>query len=1186
MKNFSKLLCILLCLCIACPVVSVFAESTTASGVTLQMDKIRELPEGNNLISGKLPYQVDYIPPGKGHVETTYLPENEQITDGDVNTDWLDSKKVFADYNNGDPIIYTNGESRCDLVYHLDKVTDISKICMIHHSASALMTEKYEIYASGELRTLFWPKNKVAYVENPDSMDRQILECNIQDVAYFAVRILCPTQIGDTSNTLEVTATKNNHYPRINELAIYGTEGDYAPSPYAENSCSKTELMEVAPNGEALDMTKSLFYGLEPKAYKYKEKLFGFLGTGEESVAANSKTALTDGDLTINGADWHVSSYKFAKRDSAGNVTVNGSDTHYIDIKLDLDSSQPLGVFYIRQHGTNGLRTMHYKVFASTTTNKRTAAESLIAEVRNNNGSLDHYFLVPEGQKINARYYTIRVYDPCYDYSAPALQALTDDGTTINNSYVRLLEVAAFTPEFVNAKLELDNFQKVDGTNYGYVKPGTEVKSIMNSFKGRGELRVENANGRIKAPDEALQCGDKVIVDTNYGAAEQAGFKFRGDLNNDDSFNITDVQLLCDSIINNTTNSTLGDVNDDSYVTVTDMICLSSIIVGKNKGVEDTTPEPIRGIKEGISTNGRNEIIVDTNTVINDDFRGFGTNSFTSILTPEGMSAYKYNKVYHELTAKRLASMKHPVSRIWFQVDWIVTDTLGDGYKNYETNWQNNPDYKNYINGIYDFENETMQAFYEYVEMLNDTGCNIEINFGWKTATRIKDWFNAPCENYMVGAPQDLTAFGKAAAALIKHLNEVKKYDFVEAITFYNEPNLEGDFEIDTVDDRIYWSQLIYEVDAALKANGMRDKVEIWGPEVSGMSGDATKSWFQYQLDNTAAYIDKWTGHNYFRYTENKNNYSDTFDLCLEYASKTNGNMLITEMYAGIGSNSGFRDWRNWNDSFTGYYIAVSNAGLDGMFTWGSVGGYLPNPLYMKLDGGSKAVWEIPNSEKAAANVKSSFYEQTIFTNYIPDGSKVLYTGWVGKDIRAASYLLPDGNVTVVVENNGRNGGAVLFKGVGEAKTVTVNFSDGEDRTFNRISYIPDEQVINANATVNRPDKQIEAENGTFTDNYGEQYSVHLYTTAPIVKQIEMDNVIVHTTPTQPVSVKGKMIDCAANDEIVYTISEFTGAEAGFVSGNGNYTPATSAKKGDMIAVRASLKSDPNVFGVSIIYID
>jgi len=96
---------------------------------------------------------------------------------------------------------------------------------------------------------------------------------------------------------------------------------------------------------------------------------------------------------------------------------------------------------------------------------------------------------------------------------------------------------------------------------------------------------------------------------------------------------------------------------------------------------------------------------------------------------------------------------------------------------------------------------------------------------------------------------------------------------------------------------------------------------------------------------------------------------------------------------------------------------------------------------------------------------------------------------------------------------------------------------------------------------------------------------VHIYTTASPIKQVEMDYVIRHATPKRSIPINGTMLDCDEDDELIYTISEYTGSEPGTIE-NGFYKPASTAKAGDMVAVRASLKSDPKVFGVSIIYID
>ena len=157
MKKCKRILCLLLCLCLCCPVFSLFAR---ASAATVQTDNLRQLPAGTNLIANKLHYRVDYKSPSDSCVKTTYFHENASLTDGDLSTDWHDAQYVFADYNGGNPVIYTGGECRCDIVYCLDKVTDISKICLINHQNASLSTERYEIYASSELRSLFQPKKQ------------------------------------------------------------------------------------------------------------------------------------------------------------------------------------------------------------------------------------------------------------------------------------------------------------------------------------------------------------------------------------------------------------------------------------------------------------------------------------------------------------------------------------------------------------------------------------------------------------------------------------------------------------------------------------------------------------------------------------------------------------------------------------------------------------------------------------------------------------------------------------------------------------------------------------------------------------------------------------------------------------------------------------------------------------------
>lgn len=1179
MKKRHKLLSLILCICLILPGFTYFV-SAADTGVVVESDNQRALPTdmGENLVANQLPLYADFYEHNNATAERTVNLDNFNITNGVLGDSWHHSQANFADFIDGNPVIYNDGSAYFNITFRLKKTTKLSGICVLHHPTRDMVTGIYELYASTDYRKLYWEENMIAHIDNDTADCRQIVTCNISEVNYVGMKFIYPAQLDANSEAMQVTASKNNHYPRLSEFSVYGKEQETrAEYPEVTNLSSKTVVSEEPKNADILDMKDSFLYGVK-ETVTYRDG-----GTTDKTGTTNSDR-LTDGDIT-NG-DWYTSNLRFFQKSSTGVVTNNTEKSnYYVDINFDAGAEKSLGLFHISNHKNTALRLMHYKIYASNNSESIVSDANLIADCYNYNGARDHYFTVPEGKEIKARYYTVRVFDPCFDYSS---RQFWGDYIAVN-PYIRINEISAYSTDYLEAKLELSGFQK-RGDDYGYIRAGTEVKSVVNAYTGKGNVQVLDKNGNVKALSNMLTFGDKVVADTGYGEPQTADFKFCGDINASGTYTVSDVVAMRNAALRGSASfvTELGDTDSDGSITVTDVSALLQTMLGTGKMVEDTSAAPTTGQKAGVKTADIREISVDPDTVINEDFRGFGSNCFPAILSPEGMEKTGYNKVYNELNRKRLATIKPAVTRMWFQVDWMVTDTEPNPERE---DIENNLDYAKYKFGIYDFDSEMMQAVYEYIDMLNEAGGEVEINFGWKTATRIKEWFNAPCDDFMVGAPRELNYFGNAAAALVKELNK-RGYDNVTAIAFYNEPNLTGDFEISTVDDRIYWSQLLYEVDKAMKAKGVRDLIEIWGPEVSSVDNSINREWFCYQLENTAPCIDQWTGHHYYRvdtsrYSEKNgfNNYFNAFNTFKDYVELTDGNFMVTEMYGRV-TNEIYSNWFDWNDSTTSYLIAASNTGVDGVLSWSFVGGYLPDPLGWVLSCSQHSPWEMPCSEEAALTVNRVFYEQSLFTNYVPDGAKVLYTGWTGDDIRASSYLLPDGNITVLVENNGTFSKAVLDEGEGEEKQIRISIGDGKTRTFRRISYIAETQVLESNATVNSPDKEILAEGGVFTDTLGEQYSVHIYTTAPIIKQVKIQDVAHHTKASGAVYVSAELVDCDESDTIVYSISEYTGAEAGKIQKNGIYIAPESAKSGDMVAVRASLKSDPSIYAVAIIYID
>ena len=1165
MKNKLCVLCAFMAICVALSCFNLpFAFAENLHTIS---DNKRALPtdKGANVIAGKRPMYVDY---GCGLDSVSVrdeFPTNEAIANGIVNDSWHHTAAKFADYNGGNPLIYENGEAFCNITFRLDKSTDVSGVCVINHTNAYLITAKYELHASKNLSYLYSEKSKIAEIDNTDGNIRQIVELSepIRGANFFGIRVISPVQMDPNSSTLVVTEKTNNHYPRFSEVAVYGTEQDAAYFSTIENSCPKTDAFDDSVNVDSLDFSKGFLYGVKETITHNKS------GTPKKGWGNND--SLTDGDLETH---WYVLTMKFGELIDEKIITHRDEEDYYTDINFDAGEIKPLSLFYVKHHKTEGLRTLHYKIYAAKTEVELESEDSLIADCYNNRGATDNYFIANED--ISARYYRLRVLDPCNDYSSKFLSG----AAACNYAYPRFCEIAAFSAEDISGKLKFENFT-VHGNAIGAVKPGTKVKSILNGFTGSGNLQVVDKNMNLKTPTDYLKLGDKVIVDTGFGNVTKGDVAFYCDLNSSGTYTVSDLVKMRNAVFKkeNDFSASAGDTDCNGEVNATDVVRMLDAIYKGVKPIEDLTPNPDHGRKYGMKTDGVREVVVDTDVILNDNFYSLGTNSFASVLTPEATEAMGINKVYNELNKDRLAALRPKVSRMWFQIDWMITNTETDLSAE---NVENNADRLNYINGIYDFDSVWMQAFYQYVEMLREIDCQVEINFGWKTATRLKDWFVTPCDDFAVGAPKDLKAFAKASAALVKELRR-RGFDNIKAIAFYNEPN-GRDFMVLDADERVYWNELIKTVDSVYKEEGIRDTIELWGPEVAGVEREAAAEWYDYQLQHAAPYLDQWTGHHYYKGDNTINNYSKTYDTFLSFAEKTNRNFLITEFY-GNHSNGSVRTWYDWDDSTISYLIAASNTGLRGALTWSSVGGYLPDPIWMKLHERDRSAWQVPGDEKTAGTVNRVFYEQSLFSNYVPYGSKVLYTDWTGDDVRSSAYLLPDGNVTVVVENNGIFSGAAMESGDDGNKTVKITINDGIDRTFKRISYIAETQKINAHATVNSPDKTIETENGSFTDTYGKFYSAHIYTTASIKKQVETDEVFHHVEKGKTAKLSAKLIDCEETDKIVYSITEATCEDKGSVDENGVYTAPLTAESGDIVAVRASLQSDPSVFAVNIIYV-
>lgn len=580
---------------------------------------------------------------------------------------------------------------------------------------------------------------------------------------------------------------------------------------------------------------------------------------------------------------------------------------------------------------------------------------------------------------------------------------------------------------------------------------------------------------------------------------------------------------------------------------------------------------PIQASGEKVEGNART-VTVDTSNVVFEDFMSIGTNMFTAALTSDMQKKYGFNESYFELQKKQIQTLNITTGRLLFCVDWMVTDTEENPSR---SDWKNNKDYKNYINGVYDFDNEIMQSMYTYLDAYKEVGTEINLNFGWKNAERISTWFALPTSNPFSSAPRDLDAFANAAAALLDHLVNDKGYTNIKNLTFYNEPVN----EYSTIGDKpTYYAHMINKTYAALKKVNLHKKISILAAEHTTIDYNMETSWFDLFLEKCGSNISGFTHHTYYDPGVDVD-YNVYFDYYTRIYGHIRTPMLITEYSDNWFSTTvTSKDAsKRWNYSDASQLIAAANTGMKGILGWETIGGYAPT---VNFYGGGGYSSYFPK-DKTSASSTGYFYNGTaLINNYVGTYADVLQVNWTGDDIRTSAFKRSDGEYTVIVEANIADSERELTVDFGKklGKTVykyTYDYSCGKSgNQTGADSIIP--QAVSVYNSVGK----------TLTDTLSADYRVYIYTTAAPKKQVAFDSVWNECSQSGTISLSARLLDCNSGDKLVWSVASSTGSEKGSVSSTGIYTPASTAKAGDLIAVKAQLKSDSSVYSIVLISIN
>lgn len=582
---------------------------------------------------------------------------------------------------------------------------------------------------------------------------------------------------------------------------------------------------------------------------------------------------------------------------------------------------------------------------------------------------------------------------------------------------------------------------------------------------------------------------------------------------------------------------------------------------------------PIQLYGSAVSGNNRT-VKINVDKVVHKDFLGFGDHVFVAGLSKSIMENVtdKYNESLFEFDMSRANSMHSNVARMWFQVEWIVTDTESNPAR---ADYTNNKDYQNYMNGIYDFDSDAMKSVYKYVERYEEIGTDIMFNFAWKHEARIQTWFSVPSELPVSSAPYDAKAFAKAAVACLQNF-KARGYDNVPYLTYYNEPANGKDF-LTVGDSASYWAIIAHYTDKELKAKGIRDDITLFGCEINDLwRGHHTYMDKFVKAEAVYDAVDYYSCHHYYKTPHGDNNYQTTFEDMLYFSNEYKKRMMITEMSASLEDCADEKDQyfyhKDWNDTYTSYIIAASNVGVKGVLDWGFGGGYSGNGgwqgehIYVPTKWKNGKTVEISTPQK-------EFKEVSLLCNYIDQHSDVLMVDWTGDDIRAAVYKLPDGNYTILVDT----------KGGDQPLDVYFNFSKTLNKTFYRFQYDRDE-APNVAATIPASQKEISVSR-SFKDTLDAKEAMYIYTTKAPRKQVKLNEYYIKLRAGETFDFNAEFIDCPSGSSIKWTVSSATQKE-GTVDANGVYTADSAALKGNFVTVRATVDSDKNAYATALIEIE
>lgn len=455
----------------------------------------------------------------------------------------------------------------------------------------------------------------------------------------------------------------------------------------------------------------------------------------------------------------------------------------------------------------------------------------------------------------------------------------------------------------------------------------------------------------------------------------------------------------------------------------------------------------------------------------------------------------KYTEEMVKLEVKRWADAGLKYVRTTFMSDWMYT---GD---------DSNP---------WDFDNATMNRFYDWCKLLDSYGITVIINLGWNFGkiaygsdqylTEVDylrplklDEHGNPVTVYKWGtyyhevdwdeASRRYSAWGIAAVKAFAEHGVTN----ANHLLLFTEPVEHGGMPTGAWFE---WQEKVFsEFHESLKAAGLRDKVTLYGPNQSSTSGSA--GLVRYFLENAPEVFDVYTSHDnhLIGQTSVDDIYDDAYTVYSGYMHPIDDFDIRYEKEFWLdelgvnGDHFAYGVDDPWIGVWFGANVSAAiNAGISGINIWQ----FVEQLWYENYGSGG----EFQNGVQTSGVVPSlyesempfsAYYAVTLFSKYMScEGGKSYYCAPVDESsgLHIAAVEMADGNWSIAVINN-----------TTDSRTFNVNFEKSlGGKTLYRYLYNASEIVPTTAAEIITADKGFTNVNGVLSDTL-KGGSVAIYST-------------------------------------------------------------------------------------------